>query len=222
METWILFGSFVVLLLIGTPVAFCLGVASFATIIYLGIPPVVVFQRLTAGVSVLALMAIPFFIFAGEIMVRGDIARRLVDLAGGMVGHIRGGLGQVNILASVMFGGISGSAAADATAIGGIMVPQMKKRGYDVSYGVNVTVLAALIALMLPPSHNLIIYSISAGGKLSIADLFTAGILPGLLLALGLMITAYFVAKKKGYPTEPFAGWGLLGACLSMPSRAFC
>ena len=211
METWILFGSFTVLLLIGTPVAFCLGVASFATIIYLGIPPVVVFQRLTAGVSVLALMAIPFFIFAGEIMVRGDIARRLVDLAGGMVGHIRGGLGQVNILASVMFGGISGSAAADATAIGGIMVPQMKKRGYDVSYGVNVTVLAALIALMLPPSHNLIIYSISAGGKLSIADLFTAGILPGLLLALGLMITAYFVAKKKGYPTEPFAGWRALG-----------
>ena len=211
MEIWVLFGTFVVLLLIGTPVAFCLGVASFATILYLGIPPVVVFQRLNSGVSVFALMAIPFFIFAGEIMVRGDIARRLVGLAGGMVGHLRGGLGQVNIMASVMFGGISGSAAADATAIGGIMIPQMKERGYDVNYGVNVTVLAALIALMLPPSHNLIIYSISAGGKISIADLFTAGILPGLLLALALMITAYWVAKKRNYPTEPFAGWRKLG-----------
>ncbi|WP_316860422.1 TRAP transporter large permease [uncultured Cohaesibacter sp.] len=211
MEIWVLFGTFVVLLLIGTPVAFCLGVASFATIIYLGIPPVVVFQRLNSGVSVFALMAIPFFIFAGELMVRGDIARRLVGLAGGMVGHIRGGLGQVNIMASVMFGGISGSAAADATAIGGIMIPQMRERGYDVSYAVNVTVLAALIALMLPPSHNLIIYSISAGGKLSIADLFTAGILPGLLLALALMIVAYWVAKRRNYPTVPFAGWGALG-----------
>nr|WP_321445129.1 TRAP transporter large permease [uncultured Cohaesibacter sp.] len=211
MEVWVLFGTFVVLLLIGTPVAFCLGVASFATILYLGIPPVVVFQRLNSGVSVFALMAIPFFIFAGEIMVRGDIARRLVGLAGGMVGHLKGGLGQVNIMASVMFGGISGSAAADATAIGGIMIPQMKERGYDVSYGVNVTVLAALIALMLPPSHNLIIYSISAGGKISIADLFTAGVLPGLLLALALMITAYWVARKRNYPTEPFAGWRALG-----------
>ena len=211
MEIWVLFGSFVVLLLIGTPVAFCLGVASFFTILYLGIPPVVVFQRLNSGVSVFALMAIPFFIFAGELMVRGDIARRLVGLAGGMVGHIRGGLGQVNIISSVMFGGISGSAAADATAIGGIMIPQMKKRGYDASYGVNVTVLAALIALMLPPSHNLIIYSIAAGGKLSIADLFTAGILPGLLLALALMIVAYWVARKRNYPTEPFAGWRNLG-----------
>ena len=211
MEIWVLFGTFTVLLLIGTPVAFCLGVASFATILYLGIPPVVVFQRLNSGVSVFALMAIPFFIFAGEIMVRGDIARRLVGLAGGMVGHLKGGLGQVNIMASVMFGGISGSAAADATAIGGIMIPQMKERGYDVNYGVNVTVLAALIALMLPPSHNLIIYSISAGGKISIADLFTAGILPGLLLAVALMIAAYLVARRRDYPTEPFAGWRQLG-----------
>lgn len=213
MVSWVLFGTFAVLLLIGTPVALCLGVASFATILYLGIPPIVVFQRLNSGVSVFALMAIPFFIYAGELMVRGDIARRLIGLAGGMVGHIRGGLGQVNIIASVMFGGISGSAAADATAIGGIMIPQMKKRGYDVSYSVNVTVISALIALMLPPSHNLIIYSIAAGGKLSIADLFTAGIVPGIILALALMFAAYWVAKKNNYPTEPFAGchklWGM-------------
>lgn len=211
MEVWILFGTFSILLLIGTPVAFCLGVASFATVLYMGLPPVIVFQRLNSGVSVFALMAIPFFIFAGELMVRGDIARRLVALAGAMVGHMRGGLGQVNITASVLFGGISGSAAADATAIGGLMIPQMEKKGYSVEYGVNVTVLSSIIALLLPPSHNMIIYSISAGGRLSIADLFTAGIIPGLLLALSLMATAWFVARRKGYPTEAFPGWSALG-----------
>ncbi|NVK34522.1 MAG: TRAP transporter large permease [Rhodobacteraceae bacterium] len=205
-ELAVLFGTFIFLLLIGTPVAFCLGISSFATIAYIGLPPVVVFQRLNSGVSVFALMAIPFFIFAGELMVRGDIARRLVALAGAAVGHFKGGLGQVNILASVLFGGISGSAAADASAIGGLMVPQMKERGYDADYAVNITVVSSIIALMLPPSHNLIIYSISAGGRISIADLFTAGIIPGLLLALALMATAYFVAKKRGYPTEAFPG----------------
>ncbi|MBM18788.1 MAG: C4-dicarboxylate ABC transporter permease [Stappia sp.] len=211
MELLVLFGTFSVLLLIGTPVAFCLGVASFATIVYIGLPPVVVFQRLNSGVSVFALMAIPFFIYAGELMVRGDIARRLVALAGSLVGHLRGGLGQVNITASVLFGGISGSAAADASAIGGLMIPQMKERGYDVDYGVNVTVLSSIIALMLPPSHNMIIYSISAGGRISIADLFTAGILPGLMLALSLMVAAWYMAKKRGYPVEPFGGWGMVG-----------
>lgn len=211
MELWVLFGSFSFLLLIGTPVAFCLGISSFATVVYLGLPPVVVFQRLNSGVSVFALMAIPFFIFAGDLMVRGDIARRLVALAGAMVGHLRGGLGQVNVLASVMFGGVSGSAAADASAVGGLMVPQMKARGYDVDYAVNLTVVGSIIALMIPPSHNMIIYSISAGGKISIADLFTAGIMPGLILALSLMIAAYFVAKSRGYPTEAFPGWAALG-----------
>ena len=212
METFVLFGTFVFLLLIGTPVAFCLGVASFATVLYIGLPPVVVFQRLNSGVSVFALMAIPFFIFAGELMVRGDIARRLVALAGALVGNMRGGLGQVNIAASLLFGGISGSAAADATAIGGLMIPQMEKKGYSVEYGVNITVTSAIIALMIPPSHNMIIYSISAGGRLSIADLFTAGILPGLILAISLMTTAWFVAKRAGYPTETFPGWGMVGA----------
>ncbi len=215
MELWILFGTFTFLLLIGTPVAFCLGVSSFATVLYMGLPPVVVFQRLNSGVSVFALMAIPFFIYAGELMVRGDIARRLVALAGGLVGHLRGGLGQVNITASVLFGGISGSAAADASAIGGLMIPQMEKKGYDTDYAVNVTVVSSIIALMLPPSHNLIIYSISAGGRLSIADLFTAGIIPGLLLAVALMVAAWMVARKRGYPTEPFPGMRMMGVLLA-------
>jgi tripartite ATP-independent transporter DctM subunit len=214
MEHWILFGTFAVLLLIGTPVAFCLGVSALATVAYIGLPPLVVFQRLNSGVSVYALMAIPFFIYAGELMVRGDIARRLVALAGGFVGHLRGGLGQVNIIASVLFGGISGSAAADTSAIGGLMVPQMKERGYGVDYAVNITVVSSIISLMLPPSHNLIIYSIAGGGRISIADLFTAGIIPGLLLAFSLMVTAWFVARKRGYPTEAFPGLRMLGVLL--------
>jgi tripartite ATP-independent transporter DctM subunit len=212
MELWVLFGTFATLLIIGTPVAFCLGIASFATVLYMGLPPMVVFQRLNSGVSVFALMAIPFFIFAGELMVRGDIARRLIALAGGMVGHLRGGLGQVNISASVLFGGISGSAAADASAIGGLMVPQMKARGYGADYAVNITVVSSIIALLIPPSHNLIIYSIAGGGRISIADLFTAGILPGLILALSLMVAAWLVASRRGYPTEAFPGWAMLGA----------
>ncbi|TVQ04501.1 MAG: TRAP transporter large permease subunit, partial [Roseinatronobacter sp.] len=211
MEHWILFGTFAGLLLIGTPVAFCLGIASLATVMYIGLPPLVVFQRLNSGVSVYALMAIPFFIYAGELMVRGDIARRLVALAGALVGHLRGGLGQVNIVASCLFGGISGSAAADASAIGGLMVPQMKERGYGADYAVNITVVSSIIALMLPPSHNLIIYSIAGGGRISIADLFTAGIIPGMLLALSLMVTAWVVAKRRGYPVGTFPGLQMLG-----------
>ncbi|MEX6507432.1 TRAP transporter large permease [Jiella sp. M17.18] len=211
MTSFILFGSFVFLLIIGTPIAFCLGIASLLTVLYIGIPPLIVFQSMSAGVSVFVLMAIPFFIYAGDLMVRGEIASRLVGLAASLVGHFRGGLGQVNIAASVLFGGISGSAVADASAIGGLMIPQMKEKGYDIEYAVDVTCLSALIALMIPPSQNMIIYSISGGGKISIADLFTAGILPGLLLAVALITVAWYVAKKRNYPTFPFAGWGNIG-----------
>ncbi|PTE08063.1 TRAP transporter large permease [Mesorhizobium helmanticense] len=207
MELWILFGVFTLLMLIGTPIAFCLGVASFATVLYMGLPPLIVFQRLNSGMSVFSLLAIPFFIYAGDLMVRGGIASKIVAFAGSLVGHLRGGLGQVNIATATLFGGISGSAVAEAAAVGGLMIPQMKARGYGADYAVNVTSMAALIALLLPPSHNMIIYSISAGGKISIADLFTAGIIPGLLLALSLMVTAYFVARSRGYPTEPFPGF---------------
>jgi tripartite ATP-independent transporter DctM subunit len=206
MELWVLFGVFAALLLIGTPVAFCLGIASLATVWVMDIPAVVVFQQINSGMNVFAMMAVPFFIYAGDLMIRGGIAERLIRFAAGLVGHLRGGLGQVNVVTSTLFGGISGSAVADASAVGGIMIPQMAARGYDRDYAVNVTVNAAIIALLIPPSHNMIIYAIAAGGNLSIADLFTAGIVPGLLLAAALMVTAWVVAVRRGYPAGVFPG----------------
>ena len=146
MELWILFGVFTVLMLIGTPIAFCLGISSLATVAYLGLPPLVVFQRLNSGMSVFSMLAIPFFIYAGDLMVRGGIAGRIVAFAAALVGHLRGGLGQVNILTSTLFGGISGSAVAEAAAVGGIMIPQMKARGYGADYAVNVTSMAAPVS----------------------------------------------------------------------------
>jgi tripartite ATP-independent transporter DctM subunit len=211
MELWILFGSFTLLMLIGTPIAFCLGIASFATALYMKLPALVIFQQMNSGMSIFTLLAVPFFIYAGDLMVRGGIAQRIIDFAGSLIGHIRGGMGQVNIATATLFGGISGSAVAEAAAVGGLMIPQMKARGYGADYAVNVTSMAALIALLIPPSHNMIIYSISAGGKISIADLFTAGIIPGILFALALMVTAYVVARKRGYPTEPFPGFRKVG-----------
>jgi tripartite ATP-independent transporter DctM subunit len=210
MEIWILFASFTILLLIGMPVAFCLGISSLLTVLYMDLPPIVVFQQINSGMNAFAMMAIPFFIFAGDLMIRGGIADRLINFAASLVGHLRGGLGQVNVLTCTLFGGISGSAVADASAVGGIMIPQMKSRGYDADYAVNVTANAAIIALLIPPSHNMIIYSLSAGGNLSIADLFTAGIIPGLMLCVSLMIAAYIVAVKRGYPAGVFPGFATI------------
>ncbi len=210
MELTILLGSFTLLMLIGVPVAFCLGAAALATVLYMDLPPEVVFQQLASGMNVFSMLAIPFFIFAGDLMMRGQIADRLVALAAAMVGHLRGGLGQVNIVAATLFGGVSGSAVADASAVGGVMIPQMERRGYDADYAVNVTANAALIDLLIPPSHNMILYVIAAGGAISVADLFTAGIIPGLVMMVAMMVTAWLVAIRRGYPRETFPGWATL------------
>ncbi len=206
MDMFVLFGSFTLLLLMGVPVAFCLGLSSLATVLWMGIPPVVVFQQISTGMNAFAMLAIPFFIYSGDLMIRGGIADRLIQFAASLVGHLRGGLGQVNVVTCTLFGGISGSAVADASAVGGIMIPQMVKRGYAPDYAVNVTANAAIIALLIPPSHNMIIYSLAAGGTISIADLFTAGVVPGLMLCGALMIAAWLVAVRRGYPAGVFPG----------------
>ena len=203
----ILFGVLILLLFLGVPVGFALLAASLATVTYLGIPAIVVVQQTAAGANTASLIAIPLFIFAGELMMRGGISERLIAFASSLVGHVRGGLGQVNVLASLFFGGVSGSAIADVSAIGGTMIPQMVKRGFDRDFAVNVSITAALVALLVPPSHNLILYSASAGGSISIADLFAAGIVPALLLTAVLMITGWSIARRRGYAVEAFPGW---------------
>ncbi len=210
MELTVLFGTFVVLLLLGVPIAITLGASAMATVLYMGLPPMIVFQRMAAGMNSFALMAIPFFIYAGELMQHGGISDRLVRLANAMIGHIRGGLGLVNVLASMLFGGISGSAVADASALGTTLIPMMREKGFDDDYSVNVTVTSATIGLIVPPSHNMIIYSIAAGGTVSVSALFMAGIVPGVLCGLCLMLAAYVIAVKRNYPREKFPGMRLL------------
>lgn len=202
----LLFGVFAVMLLLGVPVAFALAAAALVTLFHLDLPSVVMVQQVAAGTGSASLIAIPLFIFAGEIMMRGGISERLIALASSLVGRLRGGLGQVSILSSLFFGGVSGSAIADVSAVGGTMIPQMVKRGYDRDFAVNVSITAALVALLVPPSHNLILFSAAAGGGLSIADLFAAGIVPALLMTLVLMVTGYLVARRRGYGVEPFPG----------------
>ena len=206
----VLFGTFLLLLLLGVPIAFTLGVSAFATVLYMDLPLMVVFQRMAAGMNVFALMAIPFFIYAGELMLHGGIAERLVRLANAIIGHVRGGLGLVNVLASMLFGGISGSAVADASALGSVLIPMMREKGYDADYAVNVTVTSATIGLIIPPSHNMIIYSIAAGGTVSVASLFLAGVVPGVLTGVCLMVAAYAIAVRRGYPREARANWRVL------------
>ena len=207
MELIVLFGCFVILLALGVPVAFCLGLSALATLFYLDIPLIVAFQRMAAGVDVFALLAIPFFVYAGELMNQSGIAERLVRLAESMFGRAKGGLGQVSVASCMMFGAVSGSAVAATSAMGSALTPIMRDSGYDDDFAVNVTVTGATTGLLIPPSHNMIIYSIAAGGSVSIVSLFLAGILPGILLGLALMAVTYVVAVKRGYPAGSFPGW---------------
>ncbi|TKW64302.1 MAG: TRAP transporter large permease [Paracoccus denitrificans] len=202
----ILFALFFFLLGAGVPIAYALGVASLATFFYEGIAPAIAFQRVIGGLAIYSLIAVPFFIFAGELMLRGGIGTRLVNLCLALVGRVRGGLGQVNVISSMVFGGISGSAVADTSALGSMLIPMMEKAGYDKDYAVNVTVTSSLAGIVIPPSHNMVLYALAAGGAASISNLFIAGIVPGILMCLSLCVAAYVVAVKRDYPRSPFPG----------------
>lgn len=206
----ILLGIFAICVVIGMPVAFALGVAAVTAFVYEGLPLMIAFQRIISGISIFALMAIPFFIFAGELMFHGGIAMRLVRFASSAVGAMRGGLGVVNVFSSMLFGGISGSAIADISALGSILIPVMKEKGYDDDYSVNVTVTSSIAGIIIPPSHNMIIYAVAAGGGLSISKLFLAGFLPGVLMCVCLAVVSYIVAVKRGYASEAFPGFKML------------
>ncbi len=206
----LLLATFAVCVVIGVPVAFSLGIAAVAAFWWEGLPLFVAFQRIVAGVNVFSLLAIPFFIFAGELMFHGGIAERLVRFASAAVGAVRGGLGIVNVFSSMLFGGISGSAVADVSALGSILVPVMKEKGYDDDYAVNVTVTSSIAGIMIPPSHNMILFAVAAGGGISISSLFLAGVVPGVVMCLCLAAAAYLIAVKRGYPAEKFPGWSSL------------
>ena len=206
MTIFILFATLAILLIIGVPVAFALVGASAAAVASLGLPMILSVVEIASGANSSTLLAIPLFIFTGEIMLHGGISARIIAFASSLVGHMRGGLGQVNVVASTLFGGVSGSAIADVSAIGGTMIPQMVQRGFDRDFAVNVAITSALVALLVPPSHNLILYSAAAGGGISIADLFAAGMVPAALLMAAVMATTWLVARKRGYVAEPFPG----------------
>src|SRR6187431_3422985 len=207
MELTVLALSFIALLVLGVPVAFSIGLASVATIMAAGLPTAVVFQKMVGGMQVFSFLAIPFFVFAGELMLYGGIADRIVRFANSLVGHVRGGLGMSNVIGCTLFGGVAGSALADVTAMGSVMIPLMKKEGYDADYAVNVTTHAALVGALMPTSHNMIIYSLAAGGKVSITALIAAGLLPAAVLTACMLVAAYLVAVRRGYPAGLFPGW---------------
>ena len=207
MGLFILIAVFAICVVIGLPVAFALGVAAISAFLYEGLPMMIAFQRIISGISIFSLMAIPFFIFAGELMFHGGIALRLVRFASSAVGSVRGGLGVVNVFSSMLFGGISGSAIADVSALGSILIPVMKEKGYDDDYAVNVTVTSSIAGIIIPPSHNMIIYAVAAGGSLSISKLFLAGFIPGVLMCLCLAAVSYLVAVRRGYSSEAFPGF---------------
>jgi tripartite ATP-independent transporter DctM subunit len=200
MDALILIGSFVVLMLLGMPVAYALGMAALLGAFWIDLPLDAVMIQMASGVNKFSLLAIPCFVLAGAIMAEGGMSRRLVAFAGVLIGFVRGGLSLVNILASTFFGAISGSSVADTASIGSVLIPEMEKKGYPRPFATAVTVSGSVQAILIPPSHNAVIYSMAAGGSVSVAALFMAGVFPGLLLGLSLAIYCLYVARKENYP----------------------
>ena len=228
MDILVLLGGFTVLCAIGVPVAYALGLAAVFAALYIDIPLEAVMLKISDGTDDFALLAIPFFVLAGAIMAEGGMAARLINLAKVFVGFIRGGLALVNVLASTLFGCISGSSVADTASIGSVMIPQMVKQGYPRVFATNVTICGSVQALMIPPSHNAVIYSLAAGGTISVSQLFLAGIFPGLLFGLCLIGLILWTAHRRGLPKgEPVplrevprivaeALWGLVTVVIIM------
>ncbi|MBJ2349598.1 MULTISPECIES: TRAP transporter large permease [Pseudomonas] len=200
MDALILLGSFLLLILIGMPVAYALGAAALIGAWWIDIPFQAMMIQVAGGVNKFSLLAIPFFVLAGAIMAEGGMSRRLVAFASVLVGFVRGGLSLVNLVASSFFGAISGSSVADTASVGSVLIPEMTRRGYPRDYATAVTVSGSVQALLTPPSHNAVLYSLAAGGTVSIGSLFMAGIVPGVMMNLCLMALCLVFAKKRNYP----------------------
>jgi tripartite ATP-independent transporter DctM subunit len=208
MEALLVIGALFGCIAIGVPIAYALGLAALAAAWWIDLPPEAIMLQVSAGVTKFSMLTIPFFVLAGAIMAEGGMARRLVAFANALVGvfRLRGGLAVVDIVATTFLSGISGSAVADISAVGSVMIPQMEKAGYPRVFSTNVTMSASVQALLIPPSHNAVIYSLATGGTISILSLFLAGVMPGLLLGFSLVVLCLVIAYRNRYPTgEPVA-----------------
>jgi tripartite ATP-independent transporter DctM subunit len=202
----ILFAVFVLGLVIGLPVAITLGLSSLAYILVAGLNPVAIPQKMYAGMDVFVLLSIPGFILAGNLMNRGGITKRIIRFASAVVGWIRGGLGLTNVAASMLFGGVTGTAVADAASIGGVMIPGMKKAGYPADFSAAVTAASSTVGPIIPPSVPMIIVGSLAG--ISVGQMFIAGAIPGILMGLAMMVTAWLIARRRNFPRQAWQGWG--------------
>lgn len=200
----ILVSVFVLGLAIGVPVAVTLGLSSLAYLTFTGIPSVVMPQKMYAGMDVFVLLSIPGFILAGNLMNKGGITERIIRFANALVGWIRGGLGLTNVGASMLFGGITGTAVADAASIGGVMIPGMKKAGYPADFAAAVTAASSTVGPIIPPSVPMIIVGALSG--ISVGQMFLAGAVPGVLMGLAMMVTTYLIARRKNFPKQPWLG----------------
>jgi tripartite ATP-independent transporter DctM subunit len=199
-DALVLLGAFAVLCGIGMPVAYALGLAALVAAVWIDIPLEAVMLKMSDGTDDFSLLAIPFFVLAGAIMGEGGMAGRLIDLAKVLVGFIRGGLALVNVLAMTLLGAVSGSSVADTSAVGSVMIPQMVRQGYPRVFSTNVTICGSIQALLIPPSHNMVIYSVAAGGTVSVAHLLIGGVFPGLLFGLCLVGLVLWIARKRRFP----------------------
>jgi tripartite ATP-independent transporter DctM subunit len=202
MEILIVIAALLFFFALGVPIAYALGLAAIVGAFWIGIPLEAVMLQVSSGVSKFAMLTIPFFVLAGAIMAEGGMARRLVAFADMLVGftRLRGGLSVVNVLATTFLSGISGSSVADTSAIGSVMIPQMERTGYPRVFATNVTITASVQAILVPPSHNAVIYSLATGGTISIISLFMAGVVPGLLLGFAIVILCLVIAYRDGHP----------------------